>query len=332
MLIWFQFVVCTIVIVYGGSRLSHYGDVIAEKTGMGRTWIGVVLMASATSLPELFTGISSVAIFNSPNIAAGDVLGSCMFNLLILAMLDVGRKVAPISTRAHQGQILTASFGVLLLGFTTIGLLGGQSFPSLGWIGLYSLVVPVIYLEAMRLVFNYERRRIAEYLSDVKEEARYDLVSKPVAYRRFAFFAVVIMIAAIYLPRVADEIAVITGLGQTFVGSMLVALSTSLPEFVVGRAALKMGAVDLAVGNLLGSNLFNLLILAIDDLFFLNGPLLSSISPNHAVTACAAMAMTAIIMIALMYRSKKRVLFFSWDSIGVFLVYALTVLILYLKR
>jgi cation:H+ antiporter len=104
MLIWLQFVVCTLVIVYGGSRLSHYGDVIAEKTGMGRTWIGVVLMASATSLPELFTGISSVAIFNSPNIAAGDVLGSCMFNLLILAMLDVGRRVAPISTLAHQGR------------------------------------------------------------------------------------------------------------------------------------------------------------------------------------------------------------------------------------
>lgn len=332
MLIWGQFLICTIVIVYGGSRLSYYGDVIAEKTGMGRTWIGVVLMASATSLPELFTGISAVAIFNSPNIAAGDVLGSCMFNLLILALLDVGRKVAPISTRAHQGQILTASFGVLLLGFTTIGLLGGQSFPSLGWIGLYSLVVPVIYLEAMRLVFNYERRRIAEYLSDVKEEARYDLVSKPVAYRRFVLFAVVIMIAAIYLPRVADEIAVITGLGQTFVGSMLVALSTSLPEIVVGRTALKMGAVDLAVGNLLGSNLFNLLILAIDDLFFLKGPLLSSISPNHAVTACAAMTMTAVTMIALVYRSEKRILFFSWESIGVFLVYLLTVVILFLKR
>ena len=332
MLIWVQFLICTIVIVYGGSRLSRYGDVIAEKTGMGRTWIGVVLIASATSLPELFTGISSVTLFNSPNIAAGDVLGSCMFNLLILAMLDVGRRVAPISTLAHQGQILTASFGVLLLGLTTISMLAGQSLPTLGWIGVYSLVIPIVYLGAMRLVFNYERRRIAEFLSEVKAEARYDHISRPVAYRRFAFFAVIIVMAATYLPYVADQLATITGLGRTFVGSILVALSTSLPEIVVGRAALQMGAVDLAVGNVLGSNLFNLLILAIDDIFFLKGPLLASISPTHTVTACAAMTMTAIIMIALMYRSKKRVLFFSWDSIGVFLVYALTVLILYLKR
>ena len=332
MLIWVQFLVCTVVIVFGGSRLSRYGDVIAEKTGMGRTWIGVILMASATSLPELFTGISSVAIFNSPNIAAGDVLGSCMFNLLILAVLDVGRKVAPISTLAHQGQILTASFGVLLLGLTTISLLAGPTIPTLGWIGLYSLVIPLVYLAAMRLVFNYERRRIAEFLSEVKEEARYEHVSKAAAYGRFVFYATLIAAAATYLPYVADQLATITGLGRTFVGSILVALSTSLPEIVVCKAALQMGAVDLAVGNVLGSNLFNLLILAIDDMFFLKGPLLSSVSATHAVTACAAITMTAVTMIALMYRSKKRILFFSWDSLGVFLVYAMAVLILFLKR
>lgn len=332
MMIWVQFLICTIVIVYGGSRLSRYGDVIAEKTGMGRTWIGVILMASATSLPELFTGISSVAIFNSPNIAAGDVLGSCLFNLLILALLDVGLRVAPISTLAHQGQILTASFGILLLGLTTLSLLAGPSMPALGWIGVYSLVIPLVYLAAIRLVFIYERRRIAEFLSDVKEEARYEHISKPVAYRRFALFALVIVVAASYLPYVADQLATITGLGRTFVGTILVALSTSLPEIVVCKAALQMGAVDLAVGNVLGSNLFNLLILAIDDFFFLKGPLLSSVSATHAVTACAAVTMTAIIIIALMYRSKKRILLFSWDSIGVFLVYALTVLILFLKR
>ena len=74
MLIWLQFIACTALIVFCGSRLSQYGDVIAEKSGMGRTWIGVVLMASVTSLPELITGISSVALFHVPDIAAGDVL------------------------------------------------------------------------------------------------------------------------------------------------------------------------------------------------------------------------------------------------------------------
>ncbi len=271
MFIWAQFLICTSLILYCGSRLSYYGDVITEKTGMGRTWIGVVLIASATSLPELFTGISAVALFDSPNIAGGDVLGSCMFNLLILAILDVGLKVAPISTLAHQGQILTASFGVLMLGLTAISLVANQSIPTLGWIGLHSLVIPLVYLVAMRLVFNYERRRITEFLTEVEEKARYDHVSKAAAYRRFVFFAEIIVVAATYLPRRADEIATVTGLGQTFVGSMLVAVSTSLPEIVVSKAALRMGAVDLAVGNILGSNLFNLVILSIDDVFFPKG-------------------------------------------------------------
>jgi len=80
MLLWIGFIICTALIVYSGTKLSRYGDIIAEKTGLGRVWIGVVLMASVTSLPELVTGISSVTFAGVPNIAVGDVLGSCVFN------------------------------------------------------------------------------------------------------------------------------------------------------------------------------------------------------------------------------------------------------------
>jgi len=111
-----------------------------------------------------------------------------------------------------------------------------------------------------------------------------------------------------------------------------VALSTSLPEVVVSRAALKMGAVDLAFGNILGSNLINVAILAVDDILYFRGPILSHISGSHAITASAAMTMTAITMIALVYRSKKRIVFSSWDSLGVVTIYAITALILFMRR
>ena len=74
--LWIGFIICTAVIVYSGTKLSKYGDIIAEKTGLGRAWVGLVLMASVTSLPELITGISSVSFANVPDIAVGDVLGS----------------------------------------------------------------------------------------------------------------------------------------------------------------------------------------------------------------------------------------------------------------
>ena len=99
MLLWVEFIACTVAIVFAGARLSRYGDIIAEKTGLGRTWIGVVLLATVTSLPELVTGISSVTYAGFPDIAVGDVLGSCVFNLLILAILDAMYKPMPISAR-----------------------------------------------------------------------------------------------------------------------------------------------------------------------------------------------------------------------------------------
>lgn len=331
-MIWLQFAICAVVVLYSGTRLSEYGDVIAEKTGLGRTWIGVVLMASVTSLPELVTGITSVAVYDLPNIAAGDVLGSCMFNLLILGMLDLKRNGIPIPALAHQGQILTAAFGILLLGTTTIGILAGDSIPVLGWIGIYSPVLLLIYLIAMRLIFSYEQRRIAEFLRDVAEQVQYQHVSKATAYGRFALHAVIIVAAATYLPHVGEQIAAMTGLGKTFVGSIFIALSTSLPEVVVSRAALRMGAVDLAVGNILGSNLFNIGILALDDIFYVKGPLLGQISGSHAVTAIAAMMMTAIMTIALVYRSPKRLFFFSWDFLGTALIFGLASFLLYARR
>jgi cation:H+ antiporter len=325
-LIWLQFFLCVSVILYSGTRLSTYGDVIAEKTGLGRTWIGVVLMASVTSLPELITGISSVSIFSLPDIAAGDVLGSCMFNLLILGMLDIRRDGMPISAIAHQGQVLTAAFGILMLGVTSLGILGAGRIPSAGWIGALSPVLLLAYLLAMRLVFRYERRRIAEFLED--EQAQYPHMAASSVYRRFAAHALVIVAAATYLPHLGDEIARITGFGQTFVGSIFIALTTSLPEVVVSRAALNMGAVDLAVGGILGSNLFNIAILAVDDFCYFKGPLLRDISANHAISAAAAMTMTAIITISLVYRHPKRVALFSWDAIGTTLVFVLATLLL----
>ncbi len=135
MLLWIGFIICTLVIVYSGTRLSKYGDIIAEKTGLGRAWIGLILMASVTSLPELVTGISSVTYADVPDIAVGDVLGSCVFNMLIIALLDAIYRIMPISAKAHQGNILSAGFGILLLSIVAISLFLGKSISPLGWIG-----------------------------------------------------------------------------------------------------------------------------------------------------------------------------------------------------
>jgi cation:H+ antiporter len=332
MIIWLQFIACTAVILLAGTNLSKYGDMIAEKTGLGRTWIGVVLMASITSLPELITGISSVTVFDLPNIAAGDALGSCMFNLLIIALLDARSGLTPISAKVHQGQVLTAGFGVLLLGLVSLSIVAGPHLPALGWVGVPSLMLLVIYLLAMRVVFLYEKKRRAQLPQELNEAPQYNHISPTRAYALYGLNALLIIGAATYLPHLGEEIAEITGLGRTFVGSIFIALSTSLPEIVVSLAALQLGAADLAFGNIFGSNLFNMAILALDDVLYTRGPLLATISSNHLLSAQAAMIMTAIAVIGLTYRANKRYPFLAWDSLGITGVYALAIYILYVMK
>ncbi|MEW6738616.1 MAG: sodium:calcium antiporter [Nitrospirota bacterium] len=336
MLLWIAFIICTSIIVYAGTRLSKYGDIIAEKTGLGRTWVGVVLMASVTSLPELVTGISSVTYANVPDIAVGDVLGSCVFNMLIISFLDAMHRPTPISSRAHHGHVLSAGFGILLLGIAAIGLFFGNRILPPGWpkiwIGPYTLFFVVIYFIAMRLVYFYEKRQISAFVKEIAIELKYEKVPTKTAVVNYIVNALFVITAAIFLPKIGEGIAEATGLGQTFVGNIFIAVSTSLPEVVVSIAAVKIGAIDLAIGNLFGSNIFNIFILALDDIFFVKGPLLSFASQNHIISALSAIAMTTIAIIGLTYRTEKKPLLLAWDSIGILLMYVINLMLLYMMR
>jgi len=329
MILWIGFFICTALIVFSGTKLSKYGDIIAEKTGLGRTWIGVVLMASVTSLPELVTGISSVTFAGVPDIAAGDVLGSCVFNIFILAFLDAIHRPMPISTKAHQGHLLSAAFGILLLTIVSAGFILEKKISTLGSIGLYTIFFIVIYFIAMKLLYNYEKKQLAAFRKERDEELQYKEVSAKKAVFFYCLNALVVIIAAIFLPHIGEGLAEITGLGQTFVGNILIAMSTSLPEIVVSIAAVRIGSVDLAIGNIFGSNIFNIFILALDDIFFIKGALLSHVNPNHLLSAISAIIMTSIAMIGLVYRAEKKRLIMAWDSLGIVAVYVLNLLFLY---
>jgi cation:H+ antiporter len=327
--LWLGFIVCSAVIVYSGSKLSRYGDVIAEKTGLGRSWIGLVLLASVTSLPELVTGISAVTYVDVPDIAVGNVLGACVVNMLTLALLDMFQRQSPLSTRAHHGHVLSAGFGILLLSVVALTIFLGDRVASVGWIGVNTLVFIVTYLVAMRLAYFYEKRQIAAFLKEVAVEMKYRDISMRRAVFLYAANAAVVVAAAVFLPEIGERIAAKTGLGQTFVGNVFIALSTTLPEITVSIAAMKLDAVDLAIGNLFGSNIFNILILAIDDFLFLRGPLLSSVHTEHIVPALSAILMTTVAIVGLTYRAEKKPLFLAWDSIAILMMYILNVLVLY---
>lgn len=329
-LLWAQFVAVALIIVVCGTQLSKYGDVIAEKSGLGRAWIGLILMASITSLPELMTGISSVALAKLPDIAAGDIMGSCVFNLVILALLDPMEKGSPIFSRVGQSHVLSAGFGIALIGLVSASILLEGRMPSWLHMGVYTPVIFAVYLAGIRLIYFYEKKFIKELVAE--GIALYEGITFKKAAFMYTLNAVVVVAVATALPFIAGNLAEATGLGGSFVGTVFVAVTTSLPEVVVSVAAMRIGAPDLATGNILGSNMFNILILGIDDVAYIDGPLLSHIAPAHAVTGVMAVLMTAIVLISITYRPPKKTIFsgrMGWDSLAMLAIGILNIYFIY---
>jgi cation:H+ antiporter len=318
--VWLQFAVIAGAITVSGSRLSKHGDVLGEKTGMGRTWLGLVVLATVTSMPELATGVSAILWVRVPDITVGDLLGSCMFNLLILAVVDLLYPPGPVLTAAHRGHLLAACFGVVMLGVAVMGLISPPPLTglALGHVDLSSPVLILCYLVAMRSLFRYQRRERAVYLAEHEEVLIYEDVRLKTAAAKFIINAMVVVAAGIYLPEVAVQISQLMGWQQSVVGTVFVAAATSLPELVVTLSALRLGAVDMAVGNLFGSNLINLGILGLMGLLYAQAPLLQVVSAKHVGTGVMAILMTGIAATEMMYRPQKKTL--RWMSLGAFIL------------
>lgn len=321
--VWGQFLVCALLIGYAGGKLARYGDIIGHKAGWSGSWVGLILLSTVTSLPELATGISAAGFAGKPDIAAGDIFGSCGFNLLILCVIDACYRKKPLYCEVRQSHALEGAFGLALLALAGAALILGKRLDGLAlWhVGIFSPVVVILYLLAMRAIHKQEQR-------DGEDRPQQELQQDVGMRRAIALYlvaAAVVIAAGARLPFVAVRLAELMGWGDSFVGTLFVAAATSLPELSVSITALRIGQPDMAVANILGSNMFNVVMLSIDDIAYLDGPLLSHIAPLHAVTVFATLIMGAMAVAALVGRPRKRVLgLMSWHSIVIVTVFALS--------
>ena len=323
-----QFTVCAVLIARAGYALSRSADALAGAYGWGRGWVGLALLATVTSLPELASGISAVAFVDAPNLAVGNALGACVVNLLFLVVVDALQRHQPMYREASATHLLSAAFGVVMLGFVALSLLTGARAPALLHVGIYSPMLLALYLLALKGAHAHERRAMAAgpaTRSPVPAGQTRD------EWRRFGLAAGVVLAAGSWLPKVADGLATTLGLSRSFVGTVLMAVVTTLPEMAVTLGALRLGALDMAIGNLLGSNLFNVMILAVDDVFYVRGPLLADAAPVHVGTAVTALVMTGLVIIGLVMRPQGRTLrVVSWVSVGLIATCVVNAALVYL--
>ncbi|AXF57234.1 sodium:calcium antiporter [Salicibibacter kimchii] len=298
-MIYVLFIVAIIATVFAAIKISAYADGISRLSGMGSLVIGTFLLAGATSLPEVTTSVSAIYLEN-PDLAVGNMIGSNLFNLLILAVFDVVYRQRKILTSIDQQQKYTATFGFIMMAIVPIALFFTIEIPFLN-VGMDTLLIIALYLLSLWVMRRKRPREKGSNEGTVEE--KYTLKEAVIGF--FAA-AITILLAGTLLTYAGDQIAVISGLGSSFVGSFLIATTTSLPEAMSVFIAFKLNNSNLAAASIIGSNLFNMLILCLCD-FLYGESILQSASTSHMATSVLLTVNSAILCYAIFSRNGRNV-------------------------
>jgi cation:H+ antiporter len=320
-----EFVGLATVVAAAGVCLARAADRIAERTGLGRLRGGSVLLAAATSLPELSIDVAAIRA-GMTDLATGDLLGSSLMNLLILAVIDLvqrsGRKMLSREAASHA---LSATLSIALTALVALAVLTAGRLPGaeVAGIGRWSWAILGAWLLGTRMIFIDQRisARAAIETGATADTTRPARLRIGPAAGMFVAAAAALVVSGPRLAHVADALAQESGLSRTFVGTTLVALTTSLPELVASITAVRMGAVDLAIGNTFGSNAFNMALFVPLDACH-DGPLFAAVSPVHAVTALAVIVASAVAVLGQLYQAKRRLPLCEPDAVLVLAVVA----------
>ncbi len=315
---WIEFLISATIIILAGARLTVCADKISDHFQIGKVWIGIVLLGIATSLPEAIASLTAIISLNANDLAIGNLLGSNNFNPMLIVVMDiiyrrgsVTNAVAP--NRSHK---VAANFAIVLTLFVILDIMFSQAFYA-GRFSLGGIFIAGFYLYGMRSL----QKLGAKPSSPSSNKAKGAPIGR--VWVEFLASVLFVVVGAMWLTQSADTIAYETGLGRTFVGSIFLAIVTSLPEMVVVLSALKIGQLDLAIGNIFGSNMTNLFIMFLCSLAHPFRPLLSAVSSTHMLTAALSILLMFVAIKGILMRDKKTILGLGWDSIvmiGLFIV------------
>lgn len=325
-MVWIQFLLSAAVVVYAAIKLAEFGDIIAVRTKLGGLLVGTIFLAGATSLPELIASISSFRA-GVPNLAAGNFFGSNMVNVLLLAIVDLVNYQVPLLRRIAISHALTAALTTILMLVAIISLVADIDL-VIGWVGWDSLLIIVLYFGGIWLISRESR---GPGPSQTAPEPGPEFPTMRRGVIGFTITAVVLMLVVPLLVSASTEIATITGLGTGFVGTALLSVVTSLPELLAALAAMRMNAFDMAVGNLFGSSVFNMLGLGIADFFLLDGRFLGAIDENFVIVGLIGLLLTNMALVGNLARVERKFLFIEIDAVAIIVVYLLGMFLLFVR-
>ena len=335
------FAAAAVLVWLAGSRLAQRADGIARRTGLGSALLGIFLLGGITSLPELAVAVSAT-LSGAPALSVNDVLGSAAINVVILAGADAvyGRK-ALTSTPGTPEVMLQGTLGIVLLALVVGASLAGDVL--VGGMGAWSWAILVAYLAALWIVSTSQglcswrpaRHEAAEqaHPGEQDEQDEQDQQGQQGSLRRLiagaAAAGAVILVAGFLLAKTGEALAAQTGLGHGFFGAVLLGWSTSLPELSTVLAAVRLRRYEMAIADVLGTNLFNVGIIVLVDALHRGDPVLVAAGPIAAFGALLAIVLTAIFQVGLLERRDRTVMRMGVDSLAALACYVGGVVVLY---
>jgi len=320
---WITFCISSIAIILAGIKLASFGEGLSKASGLGQGWIGLLFLATITSIPEVTTTVTG-GMINVPNIAVGNALGSNLFNLAIIGIVDILLFTkGPFLSKVRPYHMVSGGIVILLSGLVMLGIAIKPA--PIGQISPISLVIAFVYALGIAVLYHVEKRQV------VVDENKEKVMSLAQAVSGFVFCAVVIIIAGVFLIHASKTISLQSKFSGPFMGAVLVAVVTSLPELATSIGALRIGAYDMIMGNLLGSNMFNILTIFLADVAFRRGAILSQLGAggnDQLVIAIAGIVLAAITIVAIGCRSRRRVFGIGLSGVLILATYLASVFLI----
>lgn len=319
------FGVAAAIIIFCGMGLSRVADRLADRTGWGEALLGGLFLAGVTSLPD-FAATLTAAADGFPELALGNSLGSVAVNLAFLGVGDLVYRHANLEhAAASSSNLIQATLSIVLLLMPLIAMVT----PAFDAWGVHPLspVLLVAYVYGNRLIREDRRRPMwwpratAHTVRDEPEMEAPRGETLSALWLSFAVLAAVTTLAGWVLMNAAETIVAETPLSETVVGTLFTAFFTSTPELVTTIAAIRYGALTLAVSNIVGTNALNAVVIAVADFVYGGGSIYHAVAAPQQLWLVLALLMTSILLLGLLRRERYGIGRIGFESFLILLIY-----------
>ena len=319
------FILAALVIGVAGTRMAGVADRLADRTGIGEALFGGVLLGGSTSLPGIVASTTAAAQGHA-DLAFSNAVGGIAAQTFFLAIADITYRRANLEHAAASLVNLTqAVVLIVLLIFPFIA----ASQPEYAIFGIHPVTFAILFAYAYGLRLAMQSRTLPMWGPKKTQETRLDIPQEAkgggrirmMLFLRFGLLAAVLIVAGYITAASGVTIAAKTGLSQSLVGAYFTAISTSIPELITTLAAVRRGALTLAMGGIVGGNMFDTLFIASSDIAYREGSLFHAVSDRPYFLAALSILLTAVLVLGMLRRERRGIANIGFESALIFLLY-----------